>query len=388
MSTRISGGLIYLAAIMLLAVPASAQTVLSQATGPDGRSRNQVPTAIAEGEAESVARVNNWTVGVVGGMIEGAPIRFAAELQIALDDGDNLRILPIVSRGAKNNVSDLLYLKGVDAGVVYTDVFDEFKREEKIKNIDKRINYISHLFLSGVHVLVRPEIRELKDLEGKKFGFQGRGTGVSVTSAILFNRMGINVEPVYITNNQALEQMKTGEMHGLIYLVSKAHPSLTSIDPKWGFHLLSIPYEKFTDYYVPLTFENSDYPNLVKPGEQIEAMAVPAVLAVYNWPKGSDRFRKVARFIEYYFDRFEKFKQPPFQKEWKEINLAATVPGWTRYWYADQLLQEKEKKQQPPAETSAVFTGAPGETPLDLRDPVRRKEYNEFLEWRRQQSKQ
>src|SRR5262249_2777203 len=112
------------------------------------------------------------------------------------------------------------------------------------------------------------------------------------------------------------------------------------------------------------------------------------VLAVYNWPKGSDRFRKVARFIEYYFDRFEKFKQPPFQKEWKEINLAATVPGWTRYWHADQLLWAKEKSQQPAAETSGVFTGAPGETLLDLSDPVRRKEYNEFLEWRRQQSKQ
>lgn len=375
--------MLFICAALLLA-PASAQTVGSQP--PADKARAQPSTALSEGEAEAVARVNAWTVGVVGGMIEGAPIRFATDIQIALDDGDNLRVLPIVSRGAKQNVIDLLYLKGVDAGVVYVDIFDEFKREGKIKNIDKRINYISHLFLSGVHVLVRPEIKELKDLEGKKFGFQGYGTGVSVTSAILFKRLGITVDPIYITNSQALEKMKTGEMDGLIYLVSKAHPSLTSIDPKHGFHLLSIPYEKFTDYYVPVTFDNTDYPNLVKPDEKVDAIGVPAVLAVYNWPKNSDRFRKVERFIKYYFDRFEQFKKPPFQKEWKEINLAATIPGWNRYWLAEQLVQDMQRKQQ--AQGAAGVTTTANTSSSSLSDPATRRQYDEFLEWKRQQPKQ
>jgi TRAP-type uncharacterized transport system substrate-binding protein len=396
MRSRSVRAFIYCAALVFLTFDASAQPGGVPVGGEARGARAPVGTAIAEGEAESVARVNAWTVGVVGGMIEGAPIRFATDLQIALDDGDDLRVLPIVSRGAKQNVIDLLYLKGVDAGVVYTDVFDEFRREGKIRNIDKRINYISHLFLSGVHVLVRPEIRELKDLEGKKFGFQGRGTGVSVTSAILFNRMGINVEPVYITNNQALEKMKTGEMHGLIYLVTKAHPSLTAVDPKFGFHLLSIPYEKFTDYYVPMTFENSDYPNLVKPDEKVEAIGVPAVLAVYNWPKNSDRFRKVERFIKYYFDRFDRFKQPPFQKEWKEINLAATVPGWNRYWLADQMLKDIDRNRQAATgatggermPTNSTSSSSTSSSAVKLNAPVDRREYNEFLEWKRQQQKQ
>jgi TRAP-type uncharacterized transport system substrate-binding protein len=371
--------------VFLLAGQAGAQAPAAPPPSAEARERARVQasSALAEGEAESVARVNAWTIGVVGGMIEGAPIRFATDIQIALDDGDNMRILPIVSRGVKQNVIDLLYLKGVDAGVVYTDVFDEFRREGKIRNIDRRINYISHLFLSGVHVLVRPEIRELKDLEGKKFGFQGRGTGVSVTSAILFNRMGINVEPVFITNHQALEKMKTGEMHGLIYLVSKAHPSLASIDPKFGFHLLSVPYDKFTDYYVPMTFENADYPNLVKPDEKVEAIGVPAVLAVYNWPKNSDRYRKVERFIQYYFDRFDQLKKPPFQKEWKEINLAATVPGWTRYWLAEQMLQDP-KRRRPPASADGAFPNATNTSSFDLNDPANRKVFDEFLEWKRQ----
>jgi hypothetical protein len=348
--------------------------------------RTDQTTAQTEGESENVMRANAWTIGVVGGMIEGAPIRFAADLQIALDDGDNLRILPIVSRGVKQNVLDILYLKGVDAGVLYTDALDEFRNEGKIRNIDKRINYISHLFLSGVHAVVRPEIKELKDLEGKKFGFQGRGTGVSVTSAVIFKRMGINVEPVYITNNQALEKMKTGEMHGFIYLVSKGHASVTSIDPKLGFHLLSIPYEKFTDYYVPITYEHTDYPNLIKPDEKVDAIGVPAVLAVYNWPRGSDRFRKLERFIQYYFDRFDRFKNPPFQKDWKEVNLAAAVPGWNRYWYAEQLLAARQSGR-PTAGRDMVLTSQEANSSVDMNDPEVKKQFNEFLEWKRQQPK-
>jgi TRAP-type uncharacterized transport system substrate-binding protein len=348
------------------------------------------PTAIAEGEAESVERVNKWTVGVVGGMIEGSPIRFASDIQVALDDGDNLRILPIISRGVRQNVIDLLYLKGVDVAVLYTDALDAFRKEGKIKNIDKRVNYISHLFLSGVHLIARPEIKTLKDLEGKKVGFQGKGTGVSVTSGIVYERAGVNVEPVYITNNQAIEKMKTGEIAALIYLVSKAHPSITSIDPKLGFHLVPIPYDKFMDYYVPMTFENSDYPNLVQPDEKVESIAVPAVLAVYNWPKNSDRYRKVERFIQYYFDRFDKFKSPPFQKEWKEINLSATVPGWTRYWLADQLLQQMDRSRQ----TAASAADAPAlasqeKAPLSAgqNDPAARQMVNDFLEWKRKQKR-
>jgi hypothetical protein len=40
-------------------------------------------------------------------------MRFADELAKVLDDGDNLRILPMVSYGAASNPDDLLYLRSV-----------------------------------------------------------------------------------------------------------------------------------------------------------------------------------------------------------------------------------------------------------------------------------
>jgi hypothetical protein len=61
-------------------------------------------------------------VGLAAGRIEGAPLLFAAELARVLDGGDNLRVLPIVTRGPFNNVYDPLYLQKVDAAIVYGDV--------------------------------------------------------------------------------------------------------------------------------------------------------------------------------------------------------------------------------------------------------------------------
>jgi TRAP-type uncharacterized transport system substrate-binding protein len=390
MRAHLAGVLFYAAIAGPFMASAWAQTAPGQVQAGDAAGKART-TAIVEGEAEQITRHNNWTVGLAGGPIEDALILYATDIQTVLDDGDEMRLLAMVSRGAKQNVLDLLYLRGVDVAITHTDVFEELKKEGKIKNIEKRINYISHVHVSGVHVLARPEIKTLKDLEGKKVGFQGLGTGTAVTASIVFGRLGINVEPVYIANSQALEKMKAGEMDAVIHLLSGGHQSLTSIDPKFGFHLLGIPFDKFHDYYLPASIEHGNYPNLVKPDENIETIAVPAVLAVYNWPRGTDRFRKIERFIEYYFSRFDQLTKPPFQPQWKEINLAATIPGWTRYWLAEEMVNKMTVGAQTGARRSEIMftsqrrpvSSAPNELSLPQT-----QEYRQFLDWKRRRQNQ
>ena len=125
-----------------------------------------------------------------------------------------LRVLPVVTQGATDNVKDLLYLKGIDIAITNADVLEHFKNIERIPNIEKRINFISEMVISEVHVVVRPEINSIKDLEGKKVSFHTPGAGPSTTAPILFQRLGINVEFVYVNNAIALEKMKTGEIAG------------------------------------------------------------------------------------------------------------------------------------------------------------------------------
>lgn len=364
-----------LVAMLVLALPAAAHSdppLVAPAL------QGRAPTAASSGEAFKVARANDWTVTIAGGLLEGTFIRFAAELAKALDDGDNLRILPVVSHGAVENVDDMLYLRGIDIAITYSDVLYQYKKTGQIKNIDQRISYISELYVGELHVFARPEIKTLADLEGKKVGFNTQGAGPTVTGPILFERLGIHVEPVYINNSIAIEQMKSGEIAAILHTVGKPNDLFTKLPPMPGFHFIPVDYSsKFADYYVPTTLTHEDYPELIAPGTQIDSIGIPAVLASYNWPKDSDHFRRIERFINYYFDRFELLKQPSFHPKWRDVNLAAKVSGWARYGVADQKIAQMASStpdQHPPASAAALPAAAPGDDPL----------FQQFLSWRRQ----
>ena len=74
--------------------------------------------------------MNAWTVGLAGGQLEGAPIRLAAEMARVVDDGPNLHVLPIITRGATENLNSLLYLRGVDAAIINSDALEEYKNPD------------------------------------------------------------------------------------------------------------------------------------------------------------------------------------------------------------------------------------------------------------------
>src|SRR5499427_10605043 len=173
-----------------------------------------IPKSIQQGGSDWVIkeRKNAWTVGIAGGLIDGTYMRFADELAKVLDDGDNLRILPIVSYGAASNLEDLIYLRGVDVAVTQSDVFDYFRNERKTPNIDKRVHYIIRLPISEVQILARSEINSIEDLRGKKVNFGPAGSGSSLTGTIVFQRLGIQVEQVNINQASALQKLKSGEV--------------------------------------------------------------------------------------------------------------------------------------------------------------------------------
>jgi len=149
------------------------------------------PTSPAATEQAQKDRINAWTVGLAAGRLEGAPLQFASELARVLDDGDNMRVLPIVTRGPFDNVYDLLYLRGVDAAIVYGDVLDHFKAKPEFANAWRRINYLLNLFPSEAHLFVRPEIGSLQDLAGKVVNFNSQGTAAAFSGPIIFKQLEI-----------------------------------------------------------------------------------------------------------------------------------------------------------------------------------------------------
>src|SRR5437879_3399699 len=290
-------------------------------------------------------RMNAWTVGLAGGLLEGAPIRLAAEIARVVDDGPNMLVLPIVTRGATENMNALLYLRGVDMAIINSDALEEYKLQAP--EIQQRIVYLLNLFPSELHIFVRPEIQSLQDLAGKKVNFNTLGTAAAYSGPLIFGRLGVNVDKTFIPHQVALQQMKSGDMAAVVFITSK--PVDAFLKGKWepGFKFLPVEYgSRFEDYYLPATLEASEYPGLIRQGERIATLSVPTALVAFNWPPGSNRYHRVARFVDYLFGRIDKLQEPGFDPKWKAINLAATVPSLSRFQAAQDWLDRHATNRQ------------------------------------------
>jgi TRAP-type uncharacterized transport system substrate-binding protein len=290
-------------------------------------------------------RMNAWTVGLAGGVLEGAPIRLAAEMARVVDDGTNMHVLPIVTRGATENLNSLLYLRGVDMAIINSDALEEYKVQ--VPEIQRRVTYLLNLFPSELHIFVRPEIQNLQDLVGKKVNFNTQGTAAAYSGPLIFSRLGVDVEKMFIPHQVALEQLRKGEIAAVVFITSK--PVDAFLRGRWepGFKFLPVSFEaRFEDYYLPAVLEPSEYPNLIKPGERVSTIAVPTVLVAFNWPARSNRYQRIARFVDYLFSRIDRLQAPGFDPKWKSINLAATVPGLSRFPAAQAWLDRQPRRAQ------------------------------------------
>ena len=342
-----------------------------------------VPNSLSQGGTERALREkkNDSTVGIVGGLFTGTYMRLAAEIASALDDGDKLRVLPIVSFGAASNLDDLLYLRGVDLAITQSDVFEYFRTVRKTPNLERRVQYIIRLPISELHILARDDVHSLQDLRGKKVNFGPAGTGASLTGTIVFQQLGINVQQVMIDQSTALEKLKSGEIDAIARVLPKPVDFFSKIPPHSGLHLVNIPFTKmFQDYYTLGEFTKKEYPNLVDGKDSIDTIAVPAVLAVYNWQRDSDHYNRVQRFVQYLFTRWDTFQHPPYHPKWRDVNLAATVPGWTRFSAAEDMLQQVEAQQKEKQKTEfQAFVSKQQTVPANAAD--REALFQQFLQW-------
>jgi TRAP-type uncharacterized transport system substrate-binding protein len=299
--------------------------------------QNAPPPPSIPGEAQQRERLNAWTIGLAAGLLEGAPVHFATEISRVVNDGGAMHVLPIVTRGPTENVNDLLYVRGVDTAIINSDSLDEYKSQ--VPQIQQRIAYVLSLFPSELHIFVRPEITSLADLAGKKVNFNTQGTAAAYSGPLIFSRLGIDVDKMFIPHPVALEQMKRGEIAAVIFVTSK--PVDAFVKGKWegGYKFLPVEYgAKFEDYYLPTYLESSDYPALVPKGERIATISVPTILASFNWRPDTPRYIKVARFVDELFGHMRKLQAPGFDPKWKDVNLAAKVPGLERFRAAQEWL--------------------------------------------------
>jgi TRAP transporter TAXI family solute receptor len=291
------------------------------------------------GSAQTKQALNANTVTLITGTIGGTYVQIGADLASVLDDGNKLRVLPIVGRGSVQSVADILFLQGVDVGIVRADTLDYLERKGFAKDIKRQFTYVTKLYNEEMQVIAPKSVQNLKDLEGKTISVDLPNGGTFVTALTVAERLGMKANFVYIEQRIAMEKLKAGQIDAVIVVGGKPYKSVSTFNNDGRFHLVNVSYDKplQTDY-LPATLTSKDYPNLIAEGERVDTIAVPAVLAAYNWSQGSERYRKLSQFVDAFFTKFPALQNPPFHPKWKETSLSAPLAGWSRLPYAQQWL--------------------------------------------------
>jgi uncharacterized protein len=297
----------------------------------------------AGGYEEKKRQANDIAVTVVVSGISCTCARFTEDIRNVVNDlgPDGIRVLPVLGVGGLQNVSDVLFLKNIDMAVVDEDNLRLLKKKDPVlyANIEQRVQYITKLYNSEFHVLARNEIKSYDDLKGKKVNFNLKDSQTEVTADTVFNTLNIPVQRSYYDNDEATKRLIAGDISAMIILTGAPQAGLAKVKKEDGVHFLpldqdSLPKHELRDLfasYLPAEITHENYPNLVPEGTTVPTIANRALLVAYAWPENSPRYNKLAKFVDAFFSKIDQFNSPSRHPKWREVNLSAEMPGWVRF---------------------------------------------------------
>lgn len=301
---------------------------------------------------------NKGVVELETGGSNGITVRIAEDLANIVDDGATRRVLPVVGKGALQNVTDLRLLHGVDMAILQADVLDYVRQQRIYPGIEGSVTYIAKLFNEEFHLLARPDIKGVADLANQPVNVDLRGSGTAVTTSRLFNLLKVPIVPTNDDQQIALRKLRKGEIAAVALVAGKPAPFFRELDGNDGVHLLAIPLDpKVIAAYVPTRLTAADYPNLLRQDQAVDTVAVGTVLMVANLDQSSKRYKNIVNFVDVFFTEFSSLLEPGHHPKWTEVNLAAEFPGWRRFPPAGQWLERNTNvaTQMTPQDLKAIF---------------------------------
>jgi TRAP transporter TAXI family solute receptor len=348
--------------------------------------KSEINAAAADNTRENFrTRINENVVTIMAGSPSGTDLAIVQDLAEVLDDGDRLRVLPMVGKGPEQNIKDVMFLRGVDMGVTQANLLKHFAKTGELgPNLKGQIAYIAKLFNEELHILVRPELKDIHELNGKFVNFGAEGSGAEITGRLIFAALGVDAQEVHLSDAEAIQELKDGKIDATIVVTGKPAPVFAALKDTKGLKLLAVPYAKsLEDEYYPATLTHDDYPGLVPAGERVDTVAVCAVLVSFNWPGDSVRYEKIAKFVERFFTKWDAFLKAPRHPKWREVNFAATLEGWKRSPLAqswiDRAKSSTDSASRNHFEAFLAQASGPRETPIS--DAERADLFRAFIEW-------
>jgi TRAP-type uncharacterized transport system substrate-binding protein len=270
-----------------------------------------------------------------------------SQLFTVLEREDFLRVFQLQGRGALQNVIELAFARGIDAGIIQSDTLAFLNQQPLFPGMDDFLRYVAKLSDKEVHVLAASNISSIEDLKDKKVNFGPRHSENSMTAAAVFDNLKIKTDPMELPHAAALDKLKRGEIDAMVYVATKPANLFQSVTPEDKVHFLPIPASgSIKPGFSSVLLGADDYPQSIEQGRAVETLAVGSILVVYNWPRGTERHRNVARFVTALLDELHSMKTPAHPPRWRDMDVTAPVPGWARFAPADEWIKIHTKNER------------------------------------------
>lgn len=342
-------------------------------------------SAQAGDAAASQGAAPDW-LGLAAGPAASAETVLAADMASLFGTGEPLRVLPMLGDAGEGNVELLLDEPHVDVAFVSTDALAAAMAARK--DLIEHVELVARLYPQEVHVLARADIRTMSDLAGKKVSFGPAGSSSSITASALFKALAIEVEPQSLDASLAVERLKQGAISAAVIVSGKPSPLIAGIPAESGLHLLPVSFgAPLEQAYLPTRLEAADYPGLIEGDGEIPTVATGMVLLAAKGKNDPNGAIRVARFVDTLFPRFAELQASDRHPKWREVNLAATLPGFARTPEAQSWLARRPTMAAKPI---AATHGTATPAPADPASSEGNKEalFRKFIEWRQSSGSQ
>jgi uncharacterized protein len=287
-----------------------------------------------------------------------------------------------------NAIVQLLSDPKIGAAFISTDALAYAKDVELGGRLEERLALIARLAPQEVHILAGRHITKIEDLAGQKVAVGPSGSSSAITAASLFAALKIEIEALPIEATRALDLLKRNEIAALVGVGGKPLPYLASMDEE-NLHLLAVPFgEELQAVYLPTRLEHDDYPGLIDGNADVPTIATGlALLAAVD--KGDTARGAYKAWLEVlvgnFFTGLAELRVGDHHQKWRDVNLAASIPGLPRAGAAEAWLglQSQPVAEAGPAEVRLTATEPQVPTSASISEDQREALFQEFIEWRR-----
>jgi TRAP-type uncharacterized transport system substrate-binding protein len=345
-----------------------------------------VPRPLSPQQAQRL-KLNHDTLIVAASRPGTTYLAMANDLVAAVSKSGSLRILPIATEGGLANLRDLLFLRGVDMAIVPANVLAHAKAKDALgSGLSNRIAYLAPLYGEEVHIIAGRGIASVDELRGKKVAVPLEDATGQFTAKDLFERLGVAIESIPMEAADAVEHVRSGTVAAAVLVAGKPVTLVAGLPKDGSLRLLSLPFSAaLGEGYSPGVLLAEDYPALIPPEAIVETVAVRAILAASSDKSSEETARRIAKHVPALFDAISQLAVTQSQTKWRDVNLAAVLPGWTRVAAAEAWLGRAHEKQRYllQGQFDDYLRARKEPASSELSTTRRKKLFDEFQSWAR-----